>query len=192
MAGNYSSCRDINRYCSGNSHGADKGFTRSNFRQSNQYYEYRLLDQQGSAGISFLIVSTLIFFILFISVDYFVLFANHQIAKHVMYYHLERIRVEGWLPQDEEQAIRDKYADAGLEVEDISCMNGLNSAKESAGGTVVYKDPENPDASKIELKITLKPEQRPLVSATLIGADAAADDFRIKVGGMVLSEKNTE
>ncbi|NLK53099.1 MAG: pilus assembly protein [Syntrophomonadaceae bacterium] len=145
--------------------------------------------KKGSAAVDFLIISTLIFFILFVGTDYFLIFAQHQVAKHVMHYHLERVRVEGWLSAAEENAIIDKYNAVGMQVAKIICTNQNNSVREKEGGERVYKNPDNPDNSQIELRITLKPNQRPFLLGSLIGAATADDDFRIKVGGFVLSEK---
>lgn len=170
--------------------GASTGGLSNNHNPQYKYHGFRFLkDQKGS--IDFLIVFSLIVFLVFICVDFFTLFANYQIAKHISYYYLERVRVEGRLTTADENALIAKYASAKMIVtkEDITCMNGSNQAKESKSGITVLKDPTSADNSKLELKITAKPEIKPLLSALLIGASPVRDDFRIKVGGAVLSEK---
>lgn len=157
---------------------------------NSQYRHYGfwfLRDQKGS--IDFLIVFTLVIFLVFICVDFFVLFANYQIAEHISFYYLERIRVEGCLTMADENAMTTKYDSAQMTVENIICTNGANNARQSTGGNIVLKDPTSADNSKLELKITIKPKFKPLLSASLIGAEPVGNDFRIKVGGAVLSEK---
>lgn len=127
--------------------------------------------------------------------DFFALFANYQIAKHISYYYLERVRVEGCLTESDEQEMKDKYKSVKLKVEHISVIDNEENECRGSNGHIIEKDPISPDKSKIEMKITLKPEIKPLLSATLIGASPIAGDddpsggFRMKVGGAVLSEK---
>jgi Flp pilus assembly protein TadG len=167
---------------------ASKRCLSNNHKSQHRHHGFRFLrDQKGS--IDFLIVITLVIFLVFICVDFFTLFANYQIAKHVSYYYLERVRVEGRLTENDETAMTAKYASAKMTVENIVCTNGANNARQSTGGNTIIKDPVSADSSKLELKITVKPEIKPLLSALLIGASPVGNDFRIKVGGTVLSEK---
>lgn len=136
-----------------------------------------------------MIVLSLLVFFVFISADFFCLFANYQIAKHISYYYLERVRVEGCLTTTDETAMVNAYQSAKMTVDNITCLNGLNNTRQTTGGSVVLKDPTSADNSRINLTITVKPEVRPLISAAVIGASPMGDAYRIKVGGDVLSEK---
>ena len=97
--------------------------------------------------------------------------------------------MEGCLTTTDETAMTTKYDSAQMTVENIICTNGVDNARQSTGGNAVLKDPTSPDNSKLELKITVKPKIKPLLSALLIGASPVKDEFRIIVGGTVLSEK---
>lgn len=141
-----------------------------------------LRDEAGSA-VDFLIVSTLIFFLIFAGVDYYVALAQHQIAEHIMHYYLERVRVEGFLTSSDEAEMVSKFSSVGMTVESISCP------RQSRGDARVLRNPQNPDASRITMTITLKPAQRPFLVGTLIGGSAAPSTYRIRVGGSVLSER---
>lgn len=133
----------------------------------------------------------MVIFLIFTCVDFFVLFANYQIAKHISYYYLERVRVEGCLTQSDENEMRNKYESVKLNIEDLQVTDSEGNVCRGEYGVVVEKDPVEPDKSKIEMKITLKPLIRPLLTAASIGRmpDNPGSEFRIKVGGAVLSEK---
>lgn len=176
------------RYDNGSLVGSSKRCLSNNHNSQYKHNGFRFLkDQKGS--IDFLIVFTLVIFLVFICVDFFTLFSNYQIAKHISYYYLERVRVEGCLTTTDETAMTTKYDSAQMTVENIICTNGVDNARQSTGGNAVLKDPTSPDNSKLELKITVKPKIKPLLSALLIGASPVKDEFRIIVGGTVLSEK---
>lgn len=141
-----------------------------------------LADERGNA-IDFLIVSILTFFLLFAGVDYYTTLMQHQVAEHIMHYYLERIRVEGFLTTTDENEMRAKFSSVGLPIESISCP------LQSQGASRVLRNPQNPDASRIDVTVVCKPVQRPFLIGKLIGGATAPDTFRIKVGGSVLSER---
>lgn len=169
----------------------DNGSLYNHANEKHQYYEFGFLrlikNEKGS--VDFLIIFALLIFIVFISVDFFTLFANYQVAKHVSYYYLERVRIEGCLTISDEATMKAKYSSVNMTVDDITCVNGLNNARVTTGGMPVLKDPTSTDASKIDMKITIKPGIKPLLSAVLIGASPMGNSFRLRVGGTVLSEK---
>jgi len=122
-------------------------------------------------------------FLLFAGVDYFIVMSQHKVAEHVMHYYLERVRVEGFLTSADENEMRAKYNSVGLTVEEVNCP------RQSQGAARVLRNPQNADSSRINFTVTLKPASRPLTSGLLIGASAASNTFRIRVGGSVLSER---
>ncbi|WP_084665139.1 hypothetical protein [Thermanaeromonas toyohensis] len=133
--------------------------------------------------MDFLLVAIVVFFMIFAGVDYYIVLAQHKIAEHIMHYYLERVRIEGYLTSADEAEMISKYASVGMTVEDIQCP------RESRGDSRVLRNVLNPDASRINFTVTVKPPWRPLTVGLLIGASAAPDTFRIKVGGSVLSER---
>lgn len=120
---------------------------------------------------------------IFVGVDYYLVQTQHTVAEHIMHYYLERVRVEGFLTSADESEMVTKYGSVGMTVESIACP------RQSQGAARVLRNPQDPDASRINFTVTLKPTWRPLMSGLLIGASAAPDTFRIKVGGSVLSER---
>jgi hypothetical protein len=143
----------------------------------------RLLKDQRGGAIDFLIVSTLLLFMVFASIDYFVTFTQHQVAQHITNYYLERVRIEGRLTSTDETDMRNRFSAARLTVTEIT------GPREAAGNPVVTRNTDDPDASKITMTITLKPADRPFVVGRLVGGNAAGDNWRIKTGGTVLSER---
>lgn len=125
----------------------------------------------------------LVFFLIFAGVDYYTVLVQHQIAEHIMHYYLERVRVEGFLTTADENEMKARFSSVGMTVESISCP------RQSQGAPRVLRNPENPDASRISMTITCKPDYRPFLIGRLIAGATAPDTFRIKVGGSVLSEK---
>ncbi|MCL6639514.1 MAG: hypothetical protein K6T80_07540 [Firmicutes bacterium] len=115
--------------------------------------------------------------------DYYVIMSQHKAAEHIMHYYLERIRVEGYLTAADETEMVSKYSSIGMTVEGISCP------RQSRGDSRVLRDTSDLNASKINVLVTVKPPWRPLTMGMLIGASPADADFRIKVGGSVISEK---
>lgn len=121
---------------------------------------------------------------IFASVDYFTVYAQHTVAESVMHYYLERIRVEGYLTTTDEISMANKISSSGMTIESIS-----DCPRQSLGNARVCRNPATPDASQIKITLTIKPENRPFMMGRLIGASDAANTYRMKVGGTVLSER---
>jgi hypothetical protein len=142
-----------------------------------------------------LITSILIFFFLFAGTDYFTTICQYQIAEHIMHYSLERSRVEGYLSTADITNLMASYNAAQMNVVDatgapsaagVSCTNKLNPGTQLT--SPLLRNTDNPDASEIDLLITIKPYNRPFTAGLLVGGSAAPSTYRIKVGGSVLSE----
>ncbi|MGI9862538.1 hypothetical protein SDD30_14250 [Moorella naiadis] len=162
-------------------YGSQPGDFRDRFRLVKKLKKLKK-DERGSS-LDFLIAATLIFFMLFAGADYYTALVQHQIAEHIMHYYLERIRIEGCLiPQDQTDMVN-KFAAVGLTVENIN-------APLLSGGRVL-RNPQDPDGSRITVTVTLKPKYRPFLFGALVGGAAAPNNYRIVVGGSVLSERVT-
>jgi hypothetical protein len=148
-----------------------------------EHHRLGVLRNERGSILDFLITAMLSFFLIFAGVDYFTTIAQYQIAEHIMHYYLERARVEGYLPAQDQSNMIAKYASAQMNVISISVTNQ---------GTPITapleRNTDNPDASEIDLLIIIKPYQQPFTTGLLIGASAAPSSYRIKVGGSVLSE----
>ncbi|MGD0620950.1 MAG: hypothetical protein ABSA82_00570 [Thermacetogeniaceae bacterium] len=103
-----------------------------------------------------------------------------------MHYYLERARVEGYLPDTDQSDMITQYASAQMNVTNISCTNPDNPGVQLTAP--LQRNTDNPNASEIDLIITIKPYYQPFTTGLLIGGNAAPSTYRIKVGGSVLSE----
>lgn len=127
---------------------------------------------------------------LFAMIDFYTLFAQHQRATHILNYYLERVRIEGYLSTADEgtyvagTGIHGAFKRAGMQLESIS-----ECPRQSQGAARVMRNPANSDASKIQVKLTIKPAMTPFVSGLFVGQDTSSSTYRIVVGGAVLSER---
>jgi hypothetical protein len=151
-------------------------------RQNNGHHINRILKDQRGGALDFLIVSTLVLFMVFAGVDYFIVFVQHQVAEHITNYYLERVRIEGRLTTTDEGEMINRFASARMIVDSIT------GPRESAGNPVVTRNPDDPNASKITMTITVKPIERPFIVGKMVGGKTA-EGWRIKTGGTVLSER---
>lgn len=146
---------------------------------------------KGSAAIDFLIISMLFFFLVFVTVDFFVTTCQYLIANHIMQNYKLRIALNGCLSADDENQMIDRFREAKIIVQDVYCqsISGVSARAKESGSVVVLKNPANADASTIILKIYAKPYDQSFMSGLLIGAGTAPDCFQINVGGDIISEK---
>jgi len=152
-------------------------------QQDHKPYRFRILKDERGGVIDFLLSAIIIFFMIFAGVDYYIVQTQHKVAEHIMHYYLERVRVEGFLSAADENEMMTKYMSVSLPVESIS------GPRQSQGNARVLRNPQNTDSSRITFTVTLKPVWRPMTTGFMIGASAAPDTFRIRVGGSVLSER---
>ena len=127
---------------------------------------------------------------LFAAIDFYTLFAQHQRATHILNYYLERVRIEGYLSIQDEGSHIDgtglygAFKRAGMELESIE-----NCPRQSQGDSRVLRNPGNPDDCEIKMTLRIKPAATPFVSGLFIGENTDGEDYRIVVGGAVLSER---
>jgi hypothetical protein len=142
-----------------------------------------LRNERGTI-IDFLITCLAICFFCFAGVEYFTPIAQNQIAENISHYYLERARVEGYLTAQDGTDLTNKFASAQMTVESISVTNqGIPIT------APLERDPDNPDASEIDISIQYEPDQQPFTIGELIGVPApSSSTYKPKVGGSVLSE----
>jgi hypothetical protein len=157
---------------------------------NHEYNVDRVLNQKGTAALEFLVLSFITLFIMFASVDYYTIFAQHQRATQIFNYYMERIRIEGYLSAEDEgkydlgTGIQGAFKNCGMKIESIQ-----DCPRATLGDARVRRNPGNPDASEIKLNLTIIPAMMPFVSGIFLGNDTSNPNFRIKVGGAVLSER---
>ncbi len=128
-------------------------------------------------------LSTLIYFTIFAGIDFFLLIAQHQKATHNLNYYLSRIRIEGYLTEDDENKLAKTFSQSGMELDDIQMV-----PREKGGGGRVLKDINNPENSEITMQLTIKPAVKPFMSGILLKDYEDTGEYKIEVGGSVLSE----
>lgn len=133
-----------------------------------------------------LLVLPVVTFLTFGIIDYWVVLQKHQIAEHLMHKYLTRMQIDGGLSQAKEDELRVELASVGLVVDTITGKN-----LQSAGQPRIVRNLDDPDESVISLVITCKVEPKPLLTTKLVKGSPPGDDFRIKVGGEMITERVT-
>lgn len=136
----------------------------------------KLKNQQGQATIDFLIISMLLFAILFGAIDYWAAMIRIQQAEHIKNYYLDRVRLEGCLTPNDEAELRSKMDGAGFEVVAIDAPK--NPVKRSLN----VAEGDYPD---VHLNITTKFKENPFMLGFFVGRD---NNLEPKFSGRVLSE----
>lgn len=126
-------------------------------------------------------------FLTFGAVDYWVVLAKHQYAEHLMHRYLQRMQVEGRLSSADEAALLNDFQRFSCPVTDLAGTY----PRESQGQPRVLRNPQDLDGSAVRLRIACRPVPQPLLSGRLIRGATAGSDFRIVVGGSMLSERVT-
>ncbi len=135
-----------------------------NGKQDHKYHPVWFLRDERGTIIDFLITSMLIFFFLFAGTDYFTTICQYQIAEHIMHYYLERARVEGYLPTQDQSNMITQYASAQMNVINISCTNPENPGVQLTAP--LQRNTDDPNASEIDLIITIKPYYQPFTTGS--------------------------
>lgn len=128
-------------------------------------------------------MAVVLVFLVYSGIEFWVVTTTHQQASHLVNRYLERISLEGFLSAEDETNLINDFAQIGLTVTEI------NARKESAGASRVLRNLSDVDAGTLTLQVTAEPQTPPLWLGALIGGNVPGDDYRIKVGGEILSER---
>lgn len=120
----------------------------------------------------------IIFFLVFVSTDYWLIQVKRQQADHIKNYYLDRIRVQGYLTDIDRVEMINKYATIDLQVQAID-----------APISPVLRNLDDPTLSEVWLRVEAVPKVQPFFLGTLIGAERPDGEFVVRVGGRALSEK---
>ena len=143
-----------------------------------------LKNQLGSVNtIEFLIYFTLIVFIMFSGVDYYVAQVRYSIVEQMKEQAVDKMRILGWLPKSEQDEIVSRLTDMGYT--DIE-LEGTLEGKEVS--RPVTRNVANAELSTVSLTITAKPKEKPFLFGRLVGAEEDGE-FIIRVRGEALSER---
>lgn len=132
-------------------------------------------NQRGQATVEFLIISLLLFAILFGAVDYWGCMVRIQQAEHVKNYYLDRVRLEGRLTDSDRNALQSKIEKLGFVITDI------NAPTSPVVRTLDFTD----DYPEVWLDITTEFENNPFMLGVFLGKDNKPTP---KFSGKVLSE----
>jgi hypothetical protein len=133
---------------------------------------------RGIITVEFLICGLVLFFLVFVSTDYWLIQVKNQQADHIKNYYLDRIRVEGYLTDADRNDMIQKFNAIDCQVQSID-----------APVTPVLRNVDDPTQSEVWLRVEAKPNTQPFFLGTLIGADAPDGSFLIRVSGRALSER---
>lgn len=142
----------------------------------------RRASEKGFVTVEFLIVGMLIFFLVFVGTDFWIVQVRQQAAEHLKNYYLDRVRVEGYLSTADENEMVARFQGAGCEVVNI------NAPRESRGDPRVLRNTDDLAESEVRLEVEARPRPRPFTLGMLIGSGPPGD-YTIKVGGRALSER---
>lgn len=132
-------------------------------------------NQHGQATVEFLIVSLLLFAILFGAVDYWAAMVRIQQAEHVKNYYLDRVRLEGCLTESNQTELTNKIINLGFK--DVEVEAPPSPVKRTVDFSNGYPD--------VFLKIKAKFEKKPFMLGIFLGKD---DEPTLEFSGKVLSE----
>lgn len=131
--------------------------------------------QRGQATVEFLIVSLLLFAILFGAVDYWAAMVRIQQAEHVKNYYLDRVRIEGCLTGSDKNALQTKIEKLGFKVTKIEApTTPVERTLDFSNG---YPD--------VFLNIETEFEKNPFMLGVFLGRE---NNLKPKFSGKVLSE----
>ncbi|NLI74785.1 MAG: prepilin-type N-terminal cleavage/methylation domain-containing protein [Euryarchaeota archaeon] len=145
---------------------------------------WRLLRNQRGVTVLELLVSILILtFLVFGAIDYDILKKKHQYAEHTMHKYLQRMQIEGRLSISDENSLKTDFSTFSCPVANITAQ------RESQGNPRILRNPYDINESNVTLKISCKPVPQPLLTGRLVRGNTLDKDFRIVVGGAMLSER---
>lgn len=130
-------------------------------------------------------MSLILTFLVFAGLDYWVLMSKHQYAEHLVHRYLQRMSVEGYLTEADENALKDDFANAGFSRSDLI----IEGQRQSEGEPRILRNPADVNASTVSLRVSARPVPEPLFIGNLIGGTVPGGSFRIVVGDQALSER---
>lgn len=142
-----------------------------------------LRDQRGIASVQFLIYASLISFMIFGTIDYWITQQRVSQVEFIKNYYLDRVRLEGCLTINDEASLTSRLIAAQFSNIVIDTI-----AKESLGQSRVLRNTSDLNGSEVYLEIQCEPTPQPFLVAQMIGTGAPGP-FIIDVKGRALSER---
>lgn len=147
----------------------------------------RLIDDKGAINsVEFLIYLTIILFLMFGGVDYYVTQVQLSGLEHVKDYYTDRMRIEGNLTEEARIELQTNLEEKGYKNIEINVKNDIGVAIDET--SIVTRNVDDVASSVMELQIKASPKFAPFMFGRLIGVKED-ENFYFKVKGKVLSEK---
>lgn len=140
------------------------------------------MNEKGFLTLELLIVFTLLCFLIFGSIDMYLVQTKHLKAQDILHYYLDRARLEGYLTAADEAAMVNAFKSVGLTV------TSIEGPRESRGDARILRNNLDPAASEITLQVTASFDQKPFIMGLLING-SPPQNVQLKVGGKTFSER---
>ncbi len=164
-----------------------KSFTRKNCRKYNEGFKRLLKGTEGfMSTIEFMLWFTIIIFVLFGGVDYYITEVQHNIVEETTNFYLSKMRFAGTLYDDDKQNIIGELSERGFKNISVSATNGYGC--ELSDDTIIVRDVEDLTASVLFLEVKAEPFTKPFMFGKLLGAKEE-DDFYFKIDRRAISER---
>jgi hypothetical protein len=190
--------RNISNWCIKISDNRDtQQYSQNNARNS---WRGLLKDEKGTTIIEVLMVATLMIFLTYASIEYWVVMRHHQNASHVVNKYLATMSIQGMLTEEAKSNLESELNNVGLDLLNIKATEELR-----------LRNIKNFEESKLYLQIAVVPRTKPLLMGNLIKTKTPStsdpvvpevaeevdlnnpfnndDKFKIVVGGEILSER---
>lgn len=164
------------------------GYTQKIRRKHKDGFWFRILKEtKGTVNsVEFLIYLTIVLFLLFGGVDYFVTQVQLSMLEHTKDYYVDRMRLEGNLTDELKNELKNELENKGFTNIEITVVDNWGTPVNST--QIITRNVDDINASILELRLKASPKFVPFMFGRLIGINEDTN-FYFMVKGKVLSEK---
>ena len=161
--------------------------SQQNNNKSENHIKRLLKDRKGYVNsIEFLLYFTLIVFIIFGGIDYYLAEMQYSRVEEIKNFYLAQIKFQGTVTETISNNIVAELEEIGFEDIQITAKDGLGN--DLTTGHIALKNVNNPQQSIINLEILAKPKSKPFLIGRLLGV-TEQEEFYFKVKGRDMSER---
>ncbi len=166
-----------------------KNFTRRICKKHNKSFKGLLGDTRGfMSTIEFIFLFTIIIFVLFGGVDYYLTEVQHNIVEETTNFYLSKMKFTGTLHDNDRQSIIAELSDKGFKNITVSATDGYGN--ELSSNTIIVRNVEDLTASVLFIEVKAEPFTKPFMFGRLLGSKEE-DNFYFKVDRRSMSERPT-
>lgn len=129
---------------------------------------------------------TLIIFVLFGGVDYYITEVQFNIVEETTNFYLSKMKFAGTLHDTDRLSLISELTDKGFRNISVSATDGYGNELNS--GTIIVRNVEDLRASVLFLEVKAEPHTKPFMFGKLLGAKEE-DNFYFKVDRRSMSER---